>query len=294
MSVQAMFDPSVIDEHIGPDLQYQPRLYDLSPVETYFIEKCKELGINYSYDCTADESTFWKTLNYTTYAGMFIMHPLCFSATLFQSYDAKADNCNSAGHINWIKQNIEDGLCSKYTLQDNQILEDYSAIAVIPGHNKFAQHWEKIKFNRIVNKHGSQLLLKPHPISNDSLLDFITKQKGDCQIASNNDDLYNLMVKADLVYTTHVSETALTALIMGKKISPMDPFGMRMRGAFTHINHFCFSEPDPITTVSQIMASPKSGIICPEVDIDWKAKIDEYFNYAVKMRTLQRGHYCGK
>lgn len=291
-----MFDKHAIKQHIGNEVKFRGRLESLKPVEEYFIAKCKKVGIDYSYDCTADENTYFKTLNYTTYAGLFIMHPLSFSQQMFQMYDAKVDCLPSVGHIEWIENNIQANQVSKYVQQNGselnkQVYENVEAVAVLAGSNKFFEHTSKVKYDKIIKKHGNKLVLKPHPITNTDVLGEIFNSKGNAYMANRTDDLYSIMQKAKIVYTTHISETALTALLMGKKISPLEPFNKRLTGSFFHINHFCFSEERPIETLKSIFASPKSGIVHPEIDVDWKNKIDQYFDYVLTKRGLQKGHY---
>lgn len=291
-----MFDKKEIKKHIGEEVKFRDRLNALKPVEDYFLDKCKKVGIESSYDCTADENTYFKTINYTSYAGLFIMHPLSFGQQLFQMYDAKADHLESAGHVEWLEDNIKRNELSKYVKSDGSELSkisdrDVEAVAVLAGSNKFFEHTSKVKFERIIKRHGNKLVLKPHPITNTDVLGQIFNMKGEAYMASRTDDLYSIMQKASTVYTTHISETALTALLLGKKISPLEPFNRRLTGSFFHINHFCFSEPEPVDTIKSIFASPKSGVVHPEVDGDWKAKVDEYFDYVMAKRRLQKGHY---
>lgn len=291
-----MFDRNSIKQHIGDEIKFRNRLNCLKEVEDYFISKCKQANINYSYDCTADENTYFKTLNYTTYAGLFIIHPLSFGQQMFQMYDAKADCLESAGHIEWLKNQIDSKQISKYVKQDGSELEhnglqNIEAVAVLAGSNKFFEHTSKVKYDRIIKKHGDKLVLKPHPITDNNVLGEIFNTKGMAYMAKRTDDLYALIDKAKIVYTTHISETALTALLMGKTISPLEPFNARFTGSFSHINHFCFSEENPVDTLKSIFASPKSGVIHPEIDKDWKEKIDKYFDYILTKRALQKGHY---
>ena len=291
-----MLSKQNIETHIGSEVKLRKRLWDLEQVEEYFISKCKKAKIEYSHDCTADENTYFKTLNYTTYAGLFIMHPLSFAHMMFQMYDAKADNLSSAGHIEWVAENLKHKKAGKYTDGSGQELcarnyADFTHIAVLAGSNKFFEHTSKKKYDIICKRHGSKLLLKPHPITNTKVMGEIFDSKGDAQMATRKDNLYELMEKADTVYTTHISETALTALLMGKKISPLDPWGRRLMGSFSHINHFCFSEEDPVNTLKSIFASPKSGVIHPSIDKDWKGKVDQYFDYILSKRQMQKGYY---
>lgn len=296
MAELKMFDTASVEKHIGTKIRFRDRLKALQPLEDYFRNKCDAVGIEHSYDCTANEPTYFKTLNYTTYAGMFIMHPLCYSHQMFQMYDAKADRLASVGHMEWLRKNLAEGQVSKYVKGNGDELDsdeyaNYTDIAVLSGSNKIHQHISKAKLKLLVQRLGSDLLLKPHPITNDKALTEIKNLKGNAQLARTDDDLYALLEKAEVVHTTHISETALTALLMGKKITPLDPFGNRLIGSFSHINHFCFSEADPIETLGSIFASPKSGVVHPEVDTDWKDKIDAYFDYILGQRKLQKNHY---
>lgn len=291
-----MFDEANIEKHIGTEIKYRDRVFALKEVEEYLIKKAESLPVELSHDCTADEFTFYKTLNYTTYAGLFIMHPLSYAPTMFQMYDAKADNKEHCGHINWIIENLKNDTQGKYVTPTGDDLPredfgDIEAVAVFAGSNKFMPHTSQRKLRAICKMHGSKLVLKPHPISKDDVVEMIKHDIGDAQIASPNADLYSLIHQADVVYTTHISETALTSLILGKTIAPLDRFHNRLIGSYSHINHFCFSEKDAVFTLDKIFASEKSGVIHPEVDENWQKKVDDYLDYTLTMRALQENHY---
>lgn len=291
-----MFDQEATEYHIGTKVKFTDQLSCLEQVEQYVRSKCIEARVDYSYDCTADENTFFDTINYTTYAGLFIMHPLCFSHQLLQMYDAKADNLDSVGHIEWIQDRLNNNTISKYVKGDGSVLDEeglrkYNAVVVLPGSNKIYEHTSNVKLKKIIKRHGSDLVMKPHPITSEEVIQDLEKVKDKAQLADQHSNLYKILSKADIIYTSHISETALTGLLMGKRVSPMETFEMRFRGSFSHINHFCFSEPNPISTLNSIFASPKSGIIHPEIDKDWKGKIDRYFEYILAMRKTQIGHY---
>jgi hypothetical protein len=290
-----MFSENNINTHIGTEIKFRDSLYDLQPLEDYFIAKCLEEGIEYSHDCTAHENTYFKTLNYTTYAGMFIMHPLQFDLQLFQMYDAKADNLESVGHLDFIESRIKAGTPGKYTLGNGEEMpsrrKKYKGVMVLPGSNKFYDTVHQFKFELICKKLGKDLVIKPHPITEEKILKEVKQFKGKAAMAEPLDNLYSLIENTDKVYTTHISETALTSLIMGKKIEPLEAGPGRFEGSFSHINHFCFSELDPLKTVGSIFASPKSGIVHPAVDKNWQKKIDDYFSYILAQRNKQKGYY---
>lgn len=291
-----IFGSDYVNQHIGDTIKYRERLHKLEKVEDYFIQLCKNHNIDHSVDCTANERSYYNTLNCTTYAGMFIVHPLCFSSTVFQMYDAKADNMTPQRHLGWIKSNLKKDQGTKYVQGNGQAFnknfdKDFTHIAVLPGSNKIYEHVESKRFQSLINNLKSNLVLKPHPLTTDNIIEDLNNVKGKAHLASRKTDLYYLINKAHTVYTTHISETALTSLLLGKKVEPLDPFDTRLTGAFAHINHFCFSEADPIMTIGSIMASPKSGVFHPDVDINWKQKLHDYFKYTLEKRQLQKGHY---
>jgi hypothetical protein len=291
-----IFGNDYLNQHIGSSIKYRQRLHRLEEVEDYFIKLCKKNNIEQSIDCTANENAYYKTLNCTTYAGMFIVHPLCFSSTVFQMYDAKADNMLPGRHLGWIKSNLKKGQGTKYVQENNNEFnedfdKDFTHVAVLPGSNKIYEHVESKKLQSLINSIGSNLVLKPHPLTTDKIIEDLNNVKGKAHLASRKTDLYYLINKAHIVYTTHISETALTGLLLGKQIEPLDPFDNRLTGAFAHINLFCFSEPDPIKTLGSIMSSPKSGIVHPDIDVNWKQKLQDYFKYTLEKREIQKGHY---
>lgn len=291
-----MFDPKHIQKHIGTDLVYNDNLNLLIPVEIYFKELCTNEGIECSHDCTAYENPYFKTLNYSSFCGMFIMHPLQFELSWFQTYDAKNDNKKSIGHLDWIKDKITRKNISKYTNKKEEsinldLIKQAKSLIVLPGGNKFEFQINKNKLARLCRNYGKNLLIKPHPISEDKFIDTLKMYGIKSILVNKNVDLYLLMNSVDKVYTTHISETALTAQVLGKKIEPIDKADKRLFGSFSHINHFLFTEEYPLSVIDSIFASPKSGIIQPEIDKDWKNKMEQYFEYILKKRDIQRGYY---
>jgi hypothetical protein len=281
-----------VSKHLGPNASYSENLPDHSDVEDYIRLKCHDYGLKSSFDVTAQENPYFNTVNYTTYAGMIILHPLEFGQSLFQMYDAKSENKADAGHIDFLRDKIMSDRIEKY---DKKFTVDnsFDAVAVLCGHNKFKQHIDGRKLDKLSRKYGKKLAIKPHPISDSGLLKYLEIYANFSTLLTVHDSLYSVIKASKKVYTTHISETALTGLIAGKPVEPIDHFQQRFCGSFGHINHFCFTEDDPLKVISSIFASSKSGIICPEVDVNWKAKVDEYFAYTIKRRMKMKGYYYG-
>ena len=167
-----MYGEEYLKQHIGPELSINKFGYDFGEVERYFFKKCRQYGIEYSCDCTANENTFFKTLNYTTYSGMFIVHPLCMSETIFQISDAIADRLEPVGHIEHIKDRIDKNIQSKYASnkQDNELQGPIDAVIVMAGSNKVYEHTSTKKMRKLNRVYGSKAVIKPHPITTDAII----------------------------------------------------------------------------------------------------------------------------
>jgi len=295
---ELVFCPEYEDEHLPDNIKIRSRLHSLAEVEEYLIKACKEKDIALCYDLTADERSNWMNLNYTSYNGMLIICPLSYDPSLWQMYDALRDDLEPIGHIDLIKNNINNKTHGKYVFSNTDeeleqvTTKSFKNICILPGHNKF-NFVSKPKIQCIVDAYGKDLIFKYHPVTDMKMMEengfisYIDK----CQTADKDSDMYTLIEKADKVYTTHISETALSALVMGKTVAPIDVYNQRMYGGFSHINHFCFTDKNPVETLGKIFASPKSGVIHPVVDKDWKKKIDLYLEYVLEKRESQNGFY---
>jgi len=277
------------------DAMLQDKYQCLAPLEVYLHEKCKDLDIDLSFDVTAKELPYFKTINYTTYAGFLMIHPLSAEQALRQMYDARADNCASIGHIDYIRNRIKtDSGFSKYDFkQGNMRCEGKEALVVLSGGNKLKKHSCIGKLQEICKKHGgNNVLMKKHPISYDEVYDELEQAiGGNFWFAEGAEDLFSLIETSEYIYTTMLSETALIANILGKKVDHYDLFQNRETAPFYHINYFIFTTPDPVAWADQTFASPKSGIIHPDVDKDWKGKIDQYLDYIMGLREIYKDAY---
>ena len=274
---------------------WQERYMSLADVEAYLKAKCAELDVDLSFDITAKEPLFFKTLNYTTYSGFLIIHPVNAEMALRQMADAYADGYKSQGHVDYIRRIIfETGSFSKYKVMDETTCGDaHDALVVLTGANKLKKHTCIGRLQRIVEKHGKEnVLFKKHPVSHQEMYDELDAALGGgCRFAEGRESLFDLMNRTDHIYTTMLSESALIANILGKNVSHYDLFQNRELASFIHINHYIFSTLDPVSWADRSFASPKSGVIHPDVDTDWKAKVDTYLGYIMGLRDFFRDAY---
>lgn len=275
------------------DLKFTKKVESLAELEKYFITEVQRRKVFWSYDVTAVEALYFDTINYTTFAGCFIMHPLQPEMTQRQVYDALRDNNSSVDFVSYFKKRIEEKTANKYIKEKtDRIQKEYDAVVVLPGDNKIKSNVCLRKLRNIVNKHGDKVLFKPHPLTTtDTLLQLKHKIDSNMEIASINSDLYEILPKVKIVYSSHLSESAMYATVLEKEIEPIDQFAKRQPASFSHINYFLFNELNPLSTVNTMLSSHKSGVVCPDIEPNWKEKIDAYLDYILALREKIKNHY---
>ena len=272
---------------------WHPKMSHLVEVEAYVKSKFPYKGLKLSYDCTAVEELYFDTINYTTFAGFFMLHPLTFEQSLRQMSDAYGDTTKSVGHIDWIKNKIEtENTFSKYNYLNKSDSTGAEALVVLLGGNKIKKHCCVGKIEHILRKHGrNNVIFKKHPISWDDVYTELDEFLGGINYADTDSDLFELMKNSDFIYSTMISESALIANILDKQVGHIDLLQNRDTTSFGHVNYYLFSNPNPVEWADKTFASPKSGIIHPEIDKDWKQKVDDYLDYIVQLRGFYKEAY---
>lgn len=289
-----MFNEVALKERLGP-LKKQRNLWNLEGLERHLLMHIKKYGVETSYDVLAGEMPYFKTMGYTEYATNFYMQPLNLKIredSIQDAYDHNVEDVKDfAGYL---RKNIEEGQANKYKDREiNTEIEPEMNLVILPGSNKLHEHVCKNKLDYIKKKHGKYVLFKPHPITTHAVIGELKDMYGEHQILDRNLDMYYYMQHADKVYSTHLSESALYALVLGKEIEPIDVLHMQHRGSFYPINQHLFDRPgqEGIDWVNRVFSSYKSGIINPAVDNDWREKIDQYLEYIMKKRKFYKNFY---
>jgi len=260
----------------------------LMEVEEYAIKQFQKTDLELTFDVTAAENIVFKTINYTTYAGLLIMHPLNYEQSVRQMSDAYGDGLKK-DYVSFIR---EQGALSKY-VYTNVVEEDpREALVVLPGGNKLKKHCCVGRLEKILEKHGrDNVLFKKHPVSYDKVYNELSEYLGGINFAHEDSDLYSLISTSSYVYSTMISESALTSCILGKELGHFDLLQNKHLASFSHINNILYTSSDPLKWVDQTFASAKSGVIHPSVDTDWKAKVDQYIDYILFLRAAYKKDY---
>lgn len=295
-----MIESSILKtKHMYKEATPTDTILKLQECETVFktIMADRMPDVEISHDCVADENPYFKTINFTTYAGCFIMHPLAPKLAHQQMIDAIADMKYDtiSRYRNHFIDKINSGKASKYLQVKQEPKKLAKDLIVLPGTNKVAEHISMFKLAKLRDECDS-LAVKPHPLTTQKELDelevFFSKNKN-CYICDVNDDLYELLKGADRVHTTHMSESALYAAVLEKEITSIEKYRTISRASFYHINSFIFGKPKNTCYVQPMLAfgSNLSGVVIPEVDDSWLDKIALYIEYIRETRNIYKGCY---
>ena len=94
-----MFDTEYLKQHMGDYAkELNPDVAKLEPIVEALKEKTKTLGIEVEHDVTALENPYFKTFNYTSYAGFLTVHPLQPEHSARQMLDAWYSDESEANH----------------------------------------------------------------------------------------------------------------------------------------------------------------------------------------------------
>lgn len=291
-----MFDKASIKERVGGTIVKSSTLDHLRPVEKYFLSVLPKYKIKASYDVIANEIPYFQTMNYTEWAHSFIMHPLQQNARVKQMSDAYNDAAPiKCDYIQYFKDRLIKGQTNKYThIKPDMVTVPRTNLVVLVGSNKLKERICLNKLRWVKNLHKDDVFFKPHPLTTHQLIGELKDLFGAGTILDRDADMYRFLVEADVIYTSHMSESAMYATALGKQIEPIDVFNKVEQGSFYHINKYLFTEANPQEWANQTFNSPKSGIINPELDENWQQKIREYLDYISAERDKFKNKYVAK
>jgi hypothetical protein len=292
-----MFNQKVLSQRIGR-LKKSKALDELEQVEGYCLRKCSERFLETSYDVMAEEMPYFKTMGYTEFATNFYFQPLNSKLRGEQLMDAWDDNVkNPDDWSSYLVNNIQSKLANKYEGRKEEIekwpAKDY--LVVLPGSNKVKTNVCLNRLKEISKKHGDNVYFKPHPITTHQIIGELKDFFGESNILPREVDMYYYLQKAKIVYTTYISESAIYAAVLGKRIEPIDTWNTLTAGSFESINKYLFTNQHHIKDyINKCFSSPKSGIVNPMVDKNWKEKVDKYMDYICKKRDVYKDWFIVK
>lgn len=263
--------------------------------EEYLHKRHEKMGyeFNLDYDVIASELPYFKTIQYTEYAGGITMHPLQMEFRNQQMLDAyySSDTEIKIDYVKYFRDKVSSNVSNKYENVKSHNTESRHALVVLPGSNKIHDRvsYEKLKY--IKRLFGDNVWVKPHPLTTFTLVGEIMDLFGEKNVLHRQADLYTVLKDTPIVYTSMLSESALYGVCLDKKIEPIDIYQKTPVGSFYHINKFLFYEENPQAWVNKVFNDYRSGLIYPEIDPNWKEKVDNYLEYISEKRDRFKDIY---
>lgn len=260
--------------------------------EDMMLAKMPEVEI--SHDCIANENPDYKTLNFTTYAGCFIMHPLNYHLAQQQVIDALGDPSQKVAdrYKEYLIDKITNTNANKYLQVNEKPIEYVDELIVLCGSDKLKKFVDMLKLKKL-RETVTSLGIKPHPLTNEG------DYREQCMFFPDHinykgsTDLYDVLKKANTIYTTHLSEAALYAAVLHKNIGSIDNYWKRHESSFWHLNSLIFGRCKDTAHINILKAisNYKSGVIQPLVDNNWVDKLEKYIDYVKQVKQLNVGRY---
>jgi tetrahydrodipicolinate N-succinyltransferase len=103
--------------------------------------------------------------------------------------------------------------------------------------------------------------------------------------------MYKLLIGCEVAHLSHMTESAVYAVALGKEVDPIDVYNKVHEGSFYHINKNLFNNNDPYNWMQKALNSPKSGIVNPELQENWQKQMEMYFEYIMEKREEYKYDY---
>lgn len=287
-----MFDQDEMTIRLHGKDKFVDALDVLRPVETFFLEVMQDYPSIASYDCGAAQPMQFWTVNYTSFAGFFMMHPLQHEMKHYQIQEAltfgKPDKLNYADYF---AGRVKSGASNKYQGMA-QSDGKYKSLVVLSGTNIFDRAVCINKLRWIVEQEGKLAAIKPHPLTSADHLENLPKMLlPSANILQPKDDMYSIMPGVETVYAPHSSESIVQAVCLGKQVSPLTSFQHRLLLGFSHINEPLFQSQHPKDVVNIMFSDYRSGLVHPVLHSDWQDRVVKYLGYIHEMRVKFKDAY---
>jgi hypothetical protein len=285
-----MFNKASIQERIG-DMRKSKTLNHLADCEKVFLKLAKRYKIETAYDVVANELPYFKTIQYTEWAHSFSMNPLQQMIRCKQVEDAYADNATiEADYMSYFKEKALSGTSNKYDHIKDHNVQPRKHIIIPVGSNKLKETICANKLCYLRDKYENDIWFKPHPLTTHALVGELKDMLGDI-VLDRDINMYKLLAGCEHAHLSHMTESAVYAVALGKKIKPIDVYNVVHQGSFYHINKNLFNNPDPAAWMQKALNSPKSGIVNPELQEDWELRMNMYFEYIMDLREQYKYDY---
>jgi hypothetical protein len=259
-------------------------LLPLKECEKHFLKLAKKYKIESAYDVVANELPYFKTIQYTEWAHCFSMNPLQQRLRCEQVEEAYAEDAEiKTDFMSYFKEKALSGSSNKYNHIKKHEVEPKDHLIIPVGSNKLKETICANKLCYLRDKWEGDIWFKPHPLTTHALVGELKDMLGDI-VLERDINMYQLLAGCEVAHLSHMTESAVYAVALGKEIDPIDVYNTAERGSFYHINKNMFNNDDPYTWMQKALNSYKSGIVNPEIQENWQKQMEMYFEYILDKR----------
>lgn len=288
-----MFDETEINRRLSNIVNINSDISKLKEVEEYLLLKAEHYEFDLCYDLSAPEKPFFDYLNYSNYSNFFMMRPLSPELANKQIIDSLAfEEPFNYNYVSYFISKVKQNNANKYTDMESITYTNYDAVVCLPGSDKLFDYVCFNKLKLIVEIHGKRAIFKPHPLTCEESLKKLTKNLPKlARISKPKENIYSYIKEAKYVYTSHWSETVLYASVLGADVEPIDTFQHRYLATYEHLNSHLFGQVHVDKIINKIFNNYRSGFINPEIQTDWRYRIDKYLDYIASTRARFKTYY---
>lgn len=263
--------------------------------EQFLHDLCRErnYSFNLDYDVIASELPYFKTLQYTEYAGGITLHPLQLDFRVQQMLDAfySNDTVMKVDFVGFFSQRVLNNRSNKYLNISEHDKKARQALVVLPGSNKITERVSYDKLKYIKRLYGDNVWVKPHPLTTFKVVGEIMDLFGETNVLHRQANLYSVLKDSPVVFSSMLSESTLYAVCLERYVEPIDVYQKTPIGSFYHINKFLFYEDNPRYWINKTFNDYRSGMFFPEIETDWRDKLGKYLSYINEKRERFRHIY---
>jgi len=285
-----MFNKASIKERIG-DMRKSKTLSHLKECEKHFFKLKKKYKVDSAYDVVANELPYFKTIQYTEWAHCFSMNPLQQMLRCKQLEEAHEDNCEiKTDFMSYFVEKATNGTSNKYDHIKDHDIEPKDHLIIPLGSNKIKQTICANKLCYLRDKWEGDIWFKPHPLTTYAIVGELKDMLGDI-VLDRDINMYKLLIGCEVAHLSHMTESAVYAVALGKEVDPIDVYNKVHEGSFYHINKNLFNNNNPYNWMQKALNSPKSGIVNPELQENWQKQMEMYFEYIMEKREEYKYDY---
>lgn len=235
-----------------------------------------------SYDVSQTQSSRFTEYTYTELLGAM------WVATQSQEINCRIMQIESQKEATVSLDEIQSLVQDKYLLNEKPHSHSGAReVIFMAGHNMLdVVSVEQV--HRLIHE-NDDVVIKPHPITNEESLAFLGARFGWNRIAPKDASGYKMLMDADVVYTSTASEFAISGTAFGKKVVNVSNWFNEPVGAYWCISRLLFNaHKESIEKAQKVLCSlfsNKTGIITPFMT-DVNSAVQDYYDYSLFIKEM--------